>query len=183
MVCKYHRKNESIMKKIYIYMVVCMLIGVFMIFRQSLRYVFMEDLNSPSDIELAWVAPVGDVWYKQKILLELQHFNSDLAKDTIKKKIAELNVNTTGIHTLVLSGSPKIDTNTYIRMLTNKDWGVEEIRLHTTSAINIYALVNLIKSSSMLKRVLIWNNKWGEGALGKIRSVLSDKTKLILIKN
>ena len=162
-------------------MSVCMLIGVFMIFRQSVRYVFMEDLNAPMAIDLAWVPP-GKVAYEKKILFELHRFNPTSANDFIAEKIAELKVSNAGIHTVVLNGSPKIDTNTYIRALAKVDWGIEEIRVHNTVAINIYAFINLIKSCASLKRVVIRDNKWGEGALAKIRKVVLSGSELIIIK-
>lgn len=163
-------------------MIVCVLIGIFMVFRQSVRYVFMEDLNAPSTLDLVWIAPVKSV-YEKKIILELQHFNPRLAKDFINQKIAELKARNTGIQTLVLNGSPKIDTNTYIRALALSDWGIEEIRLHDTAAINVYAFINLIKSCASLKRVLIRNNKWDEGALARIKGTLKNSAQLMIIKN
>lgn len=163
-------------------MIVCVLIGIFMVFRQSFRYVFMEDLNAPSTLDLSWIAPVKSV-YEKKSILELHHFNPLLAKDFINQKIAELKARNTGIQTLVLNGSPKIGTNTYIRALALSDWGIEEIRLHDTAAINVYAFINLIKSCASLKRVLIRNNKWDEGALAKIKGTLKNSTQLVIIKN
>jgi hypothetical protein len=182
MLRKYLHKNELIMKKIYVYMVVCVLIGVFMIFRQSIRYVFMEDLNTPTALEVAWVPP-GKIAYEKKILLELHHFNPQSSKEFIAEKIIELKRNNTGIQTLVLNGSPKIDTNTYMRALATFDWGIEEIRVHNTAAINIYAFINLIKSCASLKRVVIRDNKWNEGGLAKIRKVILSGSELIIIKN
>jgi hypothetical protein len=171
------------MKKIYIYMSVCILIGVFMAFRQSVRYVFMEDLKAPSAVDLAWTPPAMHAFYEQKTLLELHRVTPPSAEEFITEKIAELKANNTGIHTVVLTGSLKVDTNAYIRALATVDLGIEEIRVHNTAAINIYAFVNLIKSSPSIKRILIRQNKWDEGALSKMRAELKNNTKLIVIKN
>lgn len=183
MVRKYRYKNECIMKKIYIYMICCVLIGFLMVFRQSIRYLFIEDLNTPTTVDLSWKPNLGDIPYEHKILLELHHFNPRLASNYIAEKITELKTNKMGIHTLVLNGTPKIDTNTYIRELSKIDWGIEEIRVHSTAAINTYAFINLIKSSSALKRILIRNNHWDTETLAKIKSALKKETKLIIIKN
>ncbi len=140
MVCKHHRENEKNMKKIYIYMIVCMLIGIVMIFKHSIRYLFIEDLNAPTTIDLAWSVTEAKT-YEKKTLLELQYFSPKIAKDTIVSKLTELKVKGLGIHTVLLSGSIKIGTNTYIRELAKIDWGIEEIRVHSTAAINLYAFL------------------------------------------
>lgn len=154
-----------------------------MLFRQSIRYIFMENLDIPTAIDLSWKPELSATFYEHKVLLELHHFNPQLASNYIAEKIAELKINKTGIYTLILNGAPKIDTNTYIRELAKIDWGIEEIRVHNTAAINIYAFINLIKSSAVLKRVLIRNNQWDKETLAKIQSVLKKETKLIIIKN
>lgn len=179
MVCKRHQKNENKMKKIYIYMIVCIVIGVLMVFKHSFKYLFIEDLNTPTAIDIAWVEPEAKT-YEKKILLELQYFTPKLAADTISEKLQELRSKEFGIHTLLLSGSIKIGANTYIRELAKTDWGIEEFRVHSTAAINLYAFLNLIKSAHSLKRVLIWNNGWDKDALDKIRNIMPDPKELVI---
>lgn len=179
MVCKHLRENEKNMKKIYIYMTVCMLIGILMVFKHSIRTLFIEDLNTPTAIDLAWVVPDAKV-YETKTLLELHFFSPKSAGDTIVSKLTELKAKGLGIHTVLLSGSIKLGTNTYIRELAKKDWGIEEIKVHSTAAINLYAFLNLIKSANSLKRVLIWNNGWDKESLAKIQKVMRDPKGLLL---
>jgi hypothetical protein len=179
MVCKHHRKNEKNMKKIYIYMMICMVIGLLMVFKHSIRYLFIEDLNIPTAVDLAWAIPEPKA-YESKTLLELQYFTPKLAEDTIVSKLTELKVKGVGIHTVLLSGSIKIGTNTYIRELSKVDWGIEEIRLHSTAAINLYAFLNLIKSAHSLKRVLIWGNSWDKNSLAKIQKAMPDPNGLMI---
>jgi hypothetical protein len=160
------------MKKIYIYMIACLLIGVLMLFRQSIRQLFSEDLTAPTSVDKAWQQPPPKV-FERRILLELHYFNPRLPSNMMAEKIAELKQKNFGIHT-ILSGSPKIRTNAYMRALAQEDWGIEEIRLHSTTAINIYAFLNLIRSSRSLKRVLIWNNTWDKEALKKITQIVGE---------
>lgn len=179
MVCKQHQENEKNMKKIYIYMIVCMVIGVLMAFKHSIKTLFIENLNTPTSVDLAWVVPDAKI-YEARTLLELQYFSPKLAGDTIVSKLTELKAKGLGIHTVLLSGSIKIGTNTYIRELAKTDWGIEEIRVHSTAAINLYAFLNLIKSAHSLKRVLIWNNGWDNESLDKIRKVMLDPKGLVI---
>ncbi|QOL19751.1 hypothetical protein [Candidatus Bodocaedibacter vickermanii] len=167
------------MKKIYIYMIVCMVIGVLMAFKHSIKTLFIENLNTPTSVDLAWVVPDAKI-YEARTLLELQYFSPKLAGDTIVSKLTELKAKGLGIHTVLLSGSIKIGTNTYIRELAKTDWGIEEIRVHSTAAINLYAFLNLIKSAHSLKRVLIWNNGWDNESLDKIRKVMLDPKGLVI---
>lgn len=161
------------MKKIYIYMIVCVLIGILMVFRQSIRNLFIEDATVPAASDLAWVSPEPQE-YERKVILELHYYNFRIASVVIAEKIAELKDKKLGIHTLLISGSNKIDTNTYVRELAKTDWGIEEIRLHTTGVLNVYAFLNLVQSSSPLKRILIWNNTWDEVTLEMIRKAMPD---------
>lgn len=161
------------MKKIYIYMAVCILIGIIMVFRQSIRNMFYEDSTVPGTADSAWVRP-EPMEYERKVILELHYYTSRLASVVIAEKLAALKEKKLGIHTLLLSGSPKIDGNTYLRELAKTDWGIEEIRLHTTGIINIYAFLNLVQSSSSLKRILIWNNTWDDKTLDLIRKAMKD---------
>lgn len=179
MVCKQHQENEKNMKKIYIYMIVCMVIGVLMAFKHSIKTLFIENLNTPTSVDLAWVVPDAKI-YEARTLLELQYFSPKLAGDTIVSKLTELKAKGLGIHTVLLSGSIKIGTNTYIRELAKTDWGIEEIRVHSTAALNLYAFLNLIKSAHSLKRVLIWNNGWDNESLDKIRKVMLDPKGLVI---
>lgn len=181
MVCKLHQENEKNMKKIYIYMIVCMVVGVLMVFKQTIRILFTEDLNTPTAIDLAWVVTEAKT-HEKKMLLELQYFSPKIAEDTIVSKLTEFKLKGVGIHTVLLSGSIKIGTNTYIRELAKTDWGIEEIRLHSTDAINLYAFLNLIKSAHSLKRILIWNNGWDKETLDKIRKALPDADGLVIKK-
>ncbi len=163
-------------------MIICIVIGLLMVFKHSFKYLFMEDLNAPTSFDLGWVAPEAKV-YEKKTLLELQYFTPKLAQDTISEKLQELKSKDLGVHTVLLSGSIKIGTNTYIRELAKTDWGIEEIRIHSTSAINLYAFLNLIKSAHSLKRILIWNNGWDKNALDKIRKVMPDSKGLVIKGN
>ena len=179
MVCKLHQENEKNMKKIYIYMTVCIVIGILMVFKHSIKILFIEDLSVPTSVDLAWVVPESKT-YEKKTLLELQYFSPKLAGDTIVSKLTELKAKGLGIHTVLLSGSAKIGTNAYIRELAKTDWGIEEIRVHSTAAINLYAFLNLIKSAHSLKRVLIWNNGWDKESLDKIRKVIPDPVGVVI---
>jgi hypothetical protein len=179
---KRHRQNEESMKKIYIYMTICIVISILMFFKQSIRFLFTEDLKAPTSVDLAWVDPETEA-YETKTLLELQYFSPKLAEDTIVSKLTELKVKGLGIHTVFLSGSIKIGSNTYIRELAKTDWGIEEIRVHSTDAINLYAFLNLIKSAHSLKRVLIWNNGWDNDSLDKIRQAMPYPNGLIIQRN
>lgn len=163
-------------------MIVCIVIGILMVFKHSIRTFFIEDLNTPTAIDLAWVVPEKKV-YETKTLLELQYFSPKLAGDTIVSKLTELRAKGTGIHTVLLSGSVKLGTNTYIRELAKTDWGIEEIRVHSTAGINLYAFLNLIKSAHSLKRVLIWNNSWDKESLAKILKVMPDPKGLVIKGN
>lgn len=164
-------------------MLVCILLGSLMVFRHSIRYLFWEDLESPTSIDRAWRLP-AEKQYNKKILLELHYFNPKLPTDMIREKLEELRGKELGIHTLLLSGSPKIGTNAYIREIAKENWGIQEIRLHSTEAINIYAFLNLIRSASTsLERVLIWSNQWNAATLGKIRSTLPKLGMLILMED
>lgn len=164
-------------------MVVCILVGVLMVFRHSLRYLFEEDLSSPTSIDLAW-RPLKEKKYDKKVILELHYFNPRSSKDVIREKLGGIRSKNMGIHTLLLSGSPKIGTNTYIREIAKESWGIQEIRLHSTEAINIYAFLNLIQSASpSLERVLIWNNRWNSENLNKIRNLLPKANALHLMEN
>lgn len=160
-------------------MIVCMVIGVLMAFKHSIKTLFIENLNTPTSVDLAWVVPDAKI-YEARTLLELQYFSPKLAGDTIVSKLTELKAKGLGIHTVLLSGSIKIGTNTYIRELAKTDWGIEEIRVHSTAAINLYAFLNLIKSAHSLKRVLIWNNGWDNESLDKIRKVMLDPKGLVI---
>lgn len=160
-------------------MIICIVIGVLMVFKHSFKYLFIEDLNTPTAVDVAWVKPEAKT-YQKKTVLELQYFTPKLAADTIPEKLSELRSKGFGIHTVLLSGSIKIGTNTYIREIAKTDWGIEEIRVHSTAAINLYAFLNLIKSTHSLKRVLIWNNSWDKDALDKIRRVMSDPSGLVI---
>ena len=169
------------MKKIYIYMIVCVLIGILMVFRQSIRNLFVEDATVPAASDSAWVTPEPQD-HERKVILELHYYNFRIASVVIAEKIAELKDKKLGIHTLLISGSNKIDTNTYIRELAKTDWGIEEIRLHTTGVLNVYAFLNLVQSSSALKRILIWNNAWDEVTLEMIRNAMPDPNGLTIMK-
>lgn len=160
-------------------MIVCIVIGILMVFKHSIRYLFIEDLMVPTSVDLAWVSPDAKT-YETKTLLELQYFSPKLADDTITAKLTELRAKGSGIHTVLLSGSMKIGANTYIRELAKTDWGIEEIRVHSTAAINLYAFLNLIKSAHSLRRVLIWNNGWDKDSLEKIRKVMSNPDGLVI---
>jgi hypothetical protein len=162
-------------------MTVCVLIGVLMMFRQSIRNLFSEDPTAHAAIDSAWSRPEPQE-YEHKTILELHYFNSRLASVVIAEKIAELKEKKLGIHTLLISGSNKIDTNTYIRELAKTDWGIEEIRLHTTGIINIYAFMNLVQSSASLQRIFIWNNSWDEQTLKMIRKTMKDPTGLKIMQ-
>lgn len=161
-------------------MIVCIFIGILMVFRQSIRNLFCEDPTVSTGIDSAWTRPAQQI-YEQKTILELHYFNPRIASDVIAGKIAELKEKKLGIRTLLLSGSSRIDTNTYIRELAKIDWGIEEVRLHTTGTINTYAFLNLINSASSLKRILIWNNGWDEKTLNIIRSGMKNPFKLQII--
>lgn len=171
--CKQTKKKSNDMKKVYIYMTICVLIGVVMAFRQTIRNFFSEDPTHQGESDIHWVQPEPHE-YENKTILELHYYNPRLASVVIAEKIATLKEKKLGIHTLLISGSNKIDTNTYIRELAKTDWGIEEIRLHTTGVLNIYAFLNLVQSSSAIKRVLIWNNTWDEQTLNKVRKLLKD---------
>jgi len=164
-------------------MVVCMLLGVLMVFRHSIRYLFGEDLDSPNPVDRAWRLPTEKQYHK-KIVLELHYFNPKVPKDMILEKLKELREKDLGIHTVLLSGSSKIGTNAYIREIAKESWAIQEIRLHGTEAINIYAFINLIRSTSTsLKRILIWNNRWDVATLSKIRGNLPKLGELILMED
>lgn len=162
-------------------MTVCVLIGILMVFRQSIRNLFVEDATVPSASDSAWVHPEPQE-YERKVIVELHYYNFRVAAVVIAEKIAELKDKKLGIHTLLISGSNKIDTNTYIRELAKTDWGIEEIRLHTTGVLNVYAFLNLVQSSLALKRILIWNNTWDEVTLEMIRKAMPDPKGLKIMK-
>lgn len=170
------------MKKIYIYIGACVFVGILMMFRSSIRLLLMENLKTPTPVDIAWSLPKVN-FHQQKILLELHHSNPANPREMIIKKLSELREKGYGIQTLVLSGFPKIKTNTYIREISQEDWGIEEIRLHGTAGINVYAFINLVKSAFCLKQIKIWNNSWDLGALEKIRSVHPIGTTLTIIEN
>jgi hypothetical protein len=162
-------------------MVVCLLLGVVMLFRHTIRQFFGENLETPTAIDLAWRVPFHKT-YEKKVLLELHYFNPRVPSEMIVEKLNELRSKKLGVHTVLLSGSTKIGTNTYIREIAKEDWGIQEIRLHSTDAINIYAFLNLIQSAnSSLKRVLIWNSRWSAEILDRIRAVMPESGVLSLI--
>lgn len=167
------------MKKIYIYMVVCVLLGVLMVFKSSIRQAFTEDLTVPAKIDKIWRRPVKQQ-YKQKILLNLHQMNPRAPLDMITEKLKGLKNNQLGISSLVLSGSFKLPTNLYIREIAKNDWGIEEVRLHGTESVNIHAFINLIRSAYVLKQIIIFNNSWSNEDLIRIREVMSKKSHLEL---
>lgn len=170
------------MKRIYIYMAICLGIGVLMAFKSSIRQWFSEDLTTPTAQDLTWTMPQVET-YPQKVLLELQYFTPMRGHEMVQTKINELRASGFGIHTILLSGSAKIDTNTYLRVLAQRDWGIVEIRLHSTSAINTHAFMNLMKANyPTLERVLIWNNGWDDSTLNQLRALLPNPGGLALMK-
>jgi hypothetical protein len=169
------------MKRIYVYIFVCIIIGMLMLFKGSIRQLFSENLNEPSVEDTAWKKPKKNA-YTIKTVLELHYFNTRRAVDLINEKISDLHKKKVGIKTLLISGSPKLPTNTYLRELAKQDWGIEEIRLHNTEAINIYALLNLIKANPEIQRILIWNNTWDRTKLRRIERLLPTPIGLELIQ-
>lgn len=167
------------MKKIYIYMVVCILLGVLMLFKSAIRQAFTEDLTVPSKIDKIWKMPAKQE-YKQKVLLSLHQVNPRAPLDMVAEKLRDLKNNQQGIGTLVLSGSSKLPTNLYLREISKNDWGVEEVRLHGTESVNIHAFINLIRSAYVLKQIIIFNNSWSNEDLVKIREVMPKESRLEL---
>ncbi|MCP5322548.1 MAG: hypothetical protein H6492_00860 [Candidatus Paracaedibacteraceae bacterium] len=150
-----------------------------MLFKSLIRQFFSEDLTVPSNVDKIWRVPSKQA-YKQKILLNLHQVSPRSPVDMITEKLKDLKNNQMGISSLVLSGSSKLPTNLYIREIAKNDWGVEEIRLHGTESVNIYAFINLISSAFFLRRVIIFNNGWSNQSLDKIRAVMSKESSLEL---
>lgn len=169
------------MKRVYLYIFACMIIGTLMLFKGSLRKAFSENLNIPTQADQLWTPPKKKQ-YQTKVILELHYFTPRRAYDLIKQKIDTLHQNNNGIYTLLLSGSPKLPTNIYLRELAKEDWGIEEIRLHNTESINIHAFLNLIKANSEIKRVLIWKNTWKQEKIIAIQKLLPSPTGLKLMQ-
>lgn len=167
------------MRRVYIYTVLALMIGILMSLKQQIRQLFGEDLSSPNALDIEWKSPPKKE-YTAKVLLPLHYYNPRQADDFLAPKLAELKQKNYGIHTLLLSGSPKVPTNAYIRNLSQENWGIEEIRLHGTTGVNFFALLNLLKANPSLKRVLIWENKWEKLDLKKIQQLLPAQNSLIL---
>lgn len=169
------------MKRLYLYIFFCLVIGTLMLFKGNIRQWFSENLNEPTAVDKAW-RPPHPKSYDRKVILELHYFNTRRALELINDKTNELNKQNLGVKTLLISGSRKLPTNTYLRELAKQDWGIEEVRLHSTDTINIYAFLNLLKSNSELKRVLIWNNGWDRGKLRLIEKLLPEPSGLKIIQ-
>ncbi len=163
-------------------MCVSVLIGILMMHKHQLRQIFNEDLKSPSEADIKWSPPLLEKPFKHKTLIALHQYNPPAPETFIFEKTSLLNKENKGIHTLILSGTPKVPTNAYLRILAQENWGIEEIRVHGTTCINIYALLNLIKANPDLKRILIWDNKWKLLELEKIKSILKESNTLTLYK-
>jgi hypothetical protein len=168
------------MRRIYIYMFACLSIGIVLFFKADIRQYFSEDISSPSPQDLAW-EPVLSRKFKQKINVGLHYFASMTAREFLSMKLGRLDGIKSGIGILVLAGSSKLPTNEYLRILARRDWGIEEIRLHGTDAVNPYAFINLIKSNPSIKGVYIWGVKWKEEILEQIRKSLPKRAILELM--
>ncbi len=169
------------MKKIYIYILVCLSLGTLLFFKKEVRLLFSEDITQPTSEDEGW-KPVLVRSFKQKMEMSLHFFSPMTARELMNMKLSRLDNLKSGISTLILAGTLRLPTNDYMRILSKRFWGVEEIRIHGTESINPYALINLIKSNfKTVKAVSIFGSKWEESVLSVIKKELPPEATLEII--
>lgn len=166
------------MKKIYIYILVCLSLGTLLFFKKEVRLLFSEDITEPTSEDQDW-KPVLARSFKQKIEVALHFFSPMTARELLNMKLARLDNLKSGISTLILAGTVRLPTNDYMRILARRSWGVEDIRIHGTESLNPYALINLVKANfKTLKTLTIFGNKWEEEVLAIVKKELPPQATL-----